>query len=139
MTTLPKWQADLAALPDRCSSCGCHPKAQGHLAPCPPSGPLHDRLLIEGRGLAQSGMAATVSAHPDDASLVDRVLAARIKRGGRFSLNDLRPQLRAVRSRSVIGARVNAAARRGEIRRVDYTPSTDPGTHGHPVAVWEAA
>ena len=88
-------------LPDRCERCGLHP-IQGHRATsddglidtgCTPSGPVG---LAIGRHLASVGMARTVEAHPDDAALVDAVLERRIRRGGEFSLNDLRPELAAV-------------------------------------------
>lgn len=133
----------LRTLPGRCPRCLLHVEAQGHRSVmdgeptgCQDSGRLGLLLARERR---DSGMSATVDAHPDDAALVDRVLTARIRRGGRFSLNEIRGQLAAVREKSVIGARVNAAARRKEIRKVDRVPSTDPATHGHEIAVWEAA
>jgi hypothetical protein len=85
------------------------------------------------------GMTRTVDAHPDDAALVDRVLADRIRRGGEWSLNDLRPLLADVREKHVIGARVQAAARAKRIVRTGYVPSTDPRTNGHPIAQWRAA
>ena len=32
-----------------------------------------------------------------------------------------------------------AASRRREIVKVGRVPSTDPGTHAHPVALWQGA
>lgn len=127
----------------RCKSCGFDPEAQGHRSlandiptGCTDSGPLG---LMLARQRRDEGMQATVEAHPDDAALVDRVLAERIRRGGVFSLNDLRPALAAVKEKHVIGARVQAAARAKRIVRVGYVPSTDPKTNGHPIAEWRAA
>lgn len=131
-------------LPDRCSLCGLHPQLQGHRATsddgsvitgCTPSGPVGLEL---GRHLASVGMSRTVEAHPDDAALVDAVLERRIRRGGEFSLNDLRPELVSVANKAVIGARVQAFARSKRIRRVGYVPSTDSATHGHQIASWKA-
>lgn len=126
-------------LPGRCTSCGCDPRpdVQGHRLPCTPTGRMANLELARQR--RDEGMARTVDAHPDDAALVDRVLADRIRRGGVFSLNDLRPALTAVKEKHVIGARVQAAARAKRIVRVGYVPSTDPRTNGHPIAEWQAA
>lgn len=134
----------LAELDGRCPDCFLHVPTMGHRSHlgddsptgCTPSGPVG---LAMGRHLASVGMARTVEAHPDDAALVDAVLERRIRRGGEFSLNDLRPELAAVENKAVIGSRVNAFSRAKRITRIGYVPSTDPGTHGHPVALWKAA
>lgn len=134
----------LAELDGRCPRCFLHVPSMGHrdtlddlttVTGCTPSGPVGLEL---GRHLAAVGMARTVEAHPDDAALVDAVLERRIRRGGEFSLNDLRPELVSVANKAVIGARVQAFARSKRIRRVGYVPSTDSATHGHPVAQWRA-
>lgn len=136
----------LANLPsNRCPSCGLHPDpaVQGHRSidssgeptGCDDSGRLG---LILARERRDQGMARTVEAHPDDASIVDRVLEQRIKAGGEFSLNDLRPELVGVKRKNVIGARVNAYAKAGRIEPTGYVPSTDAATHGHPVRTWRA-
>lgn len=129
-------------LPGRCTQCGFS-SSQGHrsiagttITGCTDSGPLG---LLLARQRRDEGMALTTDAHPDDAALVDRVLAERIRLGGEFSLNDLRPALAGVKKKSVIGARVNAFARSKRIVRTGYVPSTDPATHGHPIASWRAA
>lgn len=133
----------LTGYPNRCPRCFLDTESQGHRSHrdgiatgCENSGPLG---LILGRQRRDEGMKATTEAHPDDAAIVDRVLEARIKAGGEFSLNDLRGQLAAVESKPVIGARVQAFARAKRIVRVGYVPSTDAATHGHPVALWRAA
>ena len=129
-------------LAGRCTSCGFEPEQMGHRSiaagvptGCTDSGPW----LRLGLHLRDEAMAATTDANPDDAALVDRVLSERIRLGGEFSLNDLRPALAGVKKKSVIGARVNAFARSKQIVRTGYVPSTDPATHGHPIASWRAA
>lgn len=134
----------LRTLDGRCPACLLDMQAQGHRSidsngnptGCDDSGKLG---LILARERRDKGMARTVQAHPDDASIVDRVLEQRIKAGGEFSLNDLRPALAAVKEKHVIGARVQAFARAKRIVRTGYTPSTDPRTNGHPIATWKAA
>jgi hypothetical protein len=72
--------------------------------------------------------------------MVDRVLDAFIERRVPFSMNDIRPRLRHIGNRNVIGARVRAAKQAGRIRETgDRVASTDPGTHGHEIKVWCAA
>ena len=124
MTMSPELLAYMAKQDGRCQSCGCHIEKQGHSIAC-----------AEGAIRRDHALGATTAAHLDDAAKVDAVLADFIRRGREFSSNDTRARLAGVKG-SVIGARFNAAARSRQIRRVGYTPSTDPGTHGHPVAVW---
>lgn len=82
-------------------------------------------------------MEATADAHPADVDAVDRVLVAVIRQGADFSLNDLRPHLRHVENRNVIGSRVQTFARRGLIRDTGTrVKSTDPGTHAAEIKVW---
>lgn len=78
------------------------------------------------------------SADAWDRHVIDQAIREVAARGVPFSSNDVRPLLPAVRS-ALIGARFLAARKRGEIRRIGYVPSTDPGTHSHPVALWEKA
>jgi hypothetical protein len=51
------------------------------------------------------------------------------------SANDLRAALSDVPG-PLVGARFNAAAKAGVIRRIGYVSSTKQNTHGHPVAQW---
>lgn len=120
----PELLASLSKIEGRCQSCGWAIREQGHSITCAEGATRRDRAFD-----------ATTAAHTDDAAKVDAVLADFIRRGTEFSSNDTRARLAGVKG-SVIGARFNAAARSRQIKRVGYTPSTDPGTHGHPVAVW---
>lgn len=71
---------------------------------------------------------------------VDQALRELARRGEPFSANDLRPLLPPDIPGPVIGARFQAAARAGVIRKTDRrVPSTDARTHAHEIAVWEAA
>ena len=93
-----------------------------------------ERAAILGR---DAGMARATAAHPDDAARVDAAIRQLAARGGEFSSNDAR-RLHSVKG-PVVGARFNAAAKAGLIRRIGYVRSTEPGTHAHPVALWSAA
>lgn len=114
-------------LPGRCSDCGWHIEKQGHSSTCD----IPQRL-------GQEGMVRVTGNHPTDAARVDAVLETFIRSGLEFSLNDMRPHLADVKARNVIGARINAAARAKRIKRIGYEPSTQPETHGHPIARWRA-
>lgn len=129
--TAPAW---LRARSDRCSTCGCHPEAQGHIAPCDPSGPLG---LLLAREEMQAGMERTVAAHPDAVALVDTAIMRRVASKRPFSANTIRAELVALTpdERPVIGARMNSLARR-HCRKLGDEPSTDVGTHGKTVAIW---
>lgn len=80
----------------------------------------------------------TEASDDQDIAVVDQAILTVADRGGQFSANDVRPLLPALRSRNLIGARFNALRTAKRITRVkgSYVPSTDPGTHGHPIAVW---
>ncbi len=71
-----------------------------------------------------------------DRAVIDQAILFFAVSGERFSANQVRPLLPEVR-RAAIGPRFMAAARRGQIVRVDWTPSSDPGTHCHQIAVWQ--
>jgi hypothetical protein len=71
---------------------------------------------------------------------VDQALRDLARSGEPFSANDLRPLLPPGIPGPTIGARFQAAARAGLIRKTDRrVPSTDARTHAHEIAVWEAA
>lgn len=70
---------------------------------------------------------------------VDDAIRELVRRGEPFSANTLREQLPPGIPGPLIGARFMAAHRAGLIRRVGDVPSTDPGTHGHRIGLWEAA
>lgn len=130
-STAPAW---LRARSDRCSNCGCHPEAQGHIAPCEPSGPLG---LLLGREAMRKGMARAVAAHPDAVSIVDQAIMRRVVTRLPFSANTIRDELVDLSpdERPVIGARMNALTRI-HCRKLGEEPSTDPGTHSKKVAIW---
>lgn len=90
-----------------------------------------------GQELRDEGI-ARVEAAADDGqrSVIDQALAAVAARGQTFSANDVRPLLPPGIRPALVGARFMAASRRGEIRKVGWVASTDPGTHAHPVALW---
>lgn len=114
MTTL-----GLERLPGRCRH-GYHLKLQG--------------CLNCGTRAKATGQARTSAAHPSERAAVDAAIRQLAATGRPFSSNDARP-LHNV-SGPVVGAAFTAAAKAGLIVRTGYEPSTDPGTHGHPVATW---
>lgn len=126
MTMTPRLAEYLRKQPNRCPECLWNEKTQGHAPTC-------ERGLRAGR----EAMAATTEKHGADAAMVDRVLEAVIARGEPFSLNEIRPRLRHIGERSVIGARVQAFARARRIKDTGArVKSTDPGTHGAEIKVW---
>jgi hypothetical protein len=86
------------------------------------------------RALAQ----VEATADGQDRAVVDQGIKAMVERGNPFSINDLRPLLPVVR-KSIVGPRFLAAAKRGEIVRVGYVPSSEPSDHCRPVALWRPA
>lgn len=86
-----------------------------------------------GADLRDEALARVEEASDDwSRSVIDQALSAVADRGSPFSANDVRPSPR----RGPVGSR--AAAGRGDIRKVGWVASTDPGTHAHPVAQWVA-
>ncbi|GAA1466294.1 hypothetical protein GCM10009603_50300 [Nocardiopsis exhalans] len=95
---------------------------------------MPSEAVEDGRRLRDAAL-ARADEDPWDSAVIDQAIRFFASSGEAFSANDVRPLLPVVR-RPAIGARFMAASRRGEIRRVDWTPSTDPGTHAHPIGVW---
>lgn len=134
----------LATEPGRCPQCLLSTQHQGHraefrdgtLTGCTPSGPLGLLLAREAR---DHGMAATVDAHPDAVSLIDAAIMRRVRSGRPFSANHIRAELVSLKAseRPVIGARMNALARRHCVK-VGEEPSTEPSTHGKMLSRWLA-
>lgn len=92
--------------------------------------------LTAGETLRDEGLAQTRDAADDtDIAVIDQAIDALNRSGEAWSANDLRELLPHVRQ-PLIGDRVRTKARRKEMRRVSYTPSTLPSTHAHPVSVW---
>lgn len=83
---------------------------------------------------------AIVEAASDDQgrAVLDQAIRLHAQSGRPFSANDFRDLLPAERA-NLLGARILAAAKRGEIVRVGYEPATHAAGHGRPVAVWLAA
>lgn len=65
---------------------------------------------------------------------IDAAIRQIAARGRPFSANDLRHLV--PNAGPLMGARFNAAAKAGFIKRIGYVPSTDEGTHAHPIAQW---
>jgi hypothetical protein len=94
-------------------------------------------LLAEAREARDEGMARTTNAAGDDEiTILDAAIARMARSGDVFSANDIRSDLDGVRG-PLVGARFNSARMRGLISPVSYTPSTDPGTHCHPIRTWQ--
>lgn len=77
-------------------------------------------------------------ADPDFKARIDAAIRSAAALGEPFSANDLRHVLSDVPG-PLVGARFNALAKAGVIRRIGYVASTKTNTHGHPVAEWIGA
>lgn len=71
-------------------------------------------------------------------AVVDQAIRIHAQSRRPFSVNDFRDLVPAERP-NLLGARILAAAKRGEIVRVGYEPATHAAGRGRPVAVWLAA
>ncbi|WP_116248187.1 hypothetical protein [Nocardiopsis sp. FIRDI 009] len=91
----------------------------------------------EGVRLRDAGMAAVTEASSDDVAAIDHLIARAAVGGRPFSANDIRPYLPPVVRTALIGARFAYFHRRGVIHAIGYVRSTDPGTHAHPVRLWQ--
>jgi hypothetical protein len=83
--------------------------------------------------------AVTEASDDQDIAVVDQAIDRFAASGVQFSANDIRPLLPPLRSNNLIGARFNAARMRRQIVKVGEVTSTDPGTHGKPVALYRGA
>lgn len=81
----------------------------------------------------------TENGDTQDVAVVDQAISRFAASGARFSANDVRPLLPALRSNNLVGARFNAARMRRQIVKVGEVISTDPGTHGKKVALYIGA
>jgi len=117
----------LRSLPGRCPSCGVHLASQPDLH--------RGGCYTTAKALGERGMALASQAHPDERARVDAAIRTLAARPGEWSANDLRELTGGIRG-PVVGAAFQAAAKAGLIRKVGFTPSTDPGTHGHPISTW---
>lgn len=89
----------------------------------------------EGRRRRDDGMAtAAHAAHLWTKSAIDRWIDERREP---WTTDDLRAEVEPFASSpNIIGARVNAAARRGHIERIGFRQSTRPEAHGRWITVW---
>lgn len=102
--------------------------------------PAADTQLELGQALRDEGIARVEAAAADwERAVIDRIIREVAARGRPFSANDCRPLLPPGVRPALIGARFLAASKRRQIRKLGWVPSTDPGTHAHPVALWESA
>lgn len=91
-----------------------------------------------GEALADEGMGrATNASCPDAIKALDQIIARFAATGEPFSANDTRAHLPEGVRPAAVGGRFRHAARRGVIRPIGYVASTDPGTHAHPVRLWQ--
>ena len=96
--------------------------------------------LTEGRARRDEGIQRTEAADTDgfDRATIDARIEELNAELYEWSANDLRRALPNVRQ-PLIGARIRAAARAGDIVHVGYTPSDLPSTHAHDIKTWGSA
>lgn len=87
--------------------------------------------LLRTEGQAQ----ATHAADPRRTATIDRLIREAAASGERFSANSIRDRVPVV-SRGLVGARIDAARKRGELEPVGWTKSTLPSTRSHRIVVW---
>lgn len=88
-----------------------------------------ERLRNHGQALASN------AADSRRVAWIDAVIARKNASGERWSCNDIRDAF-PVASQGLVGARVDAARKRGEMECVGYTRSTLTSTRGHRICVW---
>lgn len=110
----------------------CDDHAPGHN---PTPDPMRTAAALRDQGMAQ----AEANSPERDRRAIDAAIRQVASDRSSFSANDVRPLLPDGVHAPLVGARFMAASRRGEIRKVGWTASTDPATHAHPIAVWEGA
>lgn len=89
-----------------------------------------ERLRREGQAQAE------YAADPRVVAIIDGLIAALNATGDEWSANTCRDLLPTVASRGLIGARVDAARKRGEMVACGWVKSTLASTRGKPVTVW---
>lgn len=87
----------------------------------------------------QGEQQATAAADFRIVALIDAIIEAHAKSGHEFSANTIRDSLPATSSRGLVGARVDAARKRGELVAVGFTRSTLPSTRGAWIKRWIGA
>lgn len=90
----------------------------------------------QGQALRAHGQAqAEQAADPRRIAWIDAVIARAVASGEPFSANDIRESFPVV-SRGLVGARVDAARKRGELEHVGWERSTLTTTRGHVISRW---
>jgi len=114
----------------------CSPDAAGHL-PSPHVAPKPRHAPLVAEALAMFNLAVNLDERTDeiDKLVIDKVIEHHASLGNRFSANDLREDLPAVRT-LLISRRLIVAQHEGRIEKVGYTPSTLASTKGAVVAVY---
>lgn len=87
-------------------------------------------LRAEGQHHAESGTDMRVVA------MVDKVIADAIASGRVFDCNEIRDLMPTTQSKGLVGARVDAARKRGEIEACGFVRSTLPSTRGAWIKRW---
>jgi len=125
--TLDTWAT---TQPGRCIDCGVHLEKQAalHVGGC----------LTTAQREQAAGMARATAAHPDERAKVDAAIRSLAATREEFSANRVRELTGGIRG-GVVGAAFREASRAGLIRKVGSEPSTDPGTHAHPITTWRGA
>lgn len=87
----------------------------------------------------ENGVAATVQANPQAMKAALAIIRETAQVQERFSANDVRARMKIAQvPGEVVGAAFRQAAKDRVIRADSYLPSSDPGTHAHPVRSWQS-
>lgn len=87
----------------------------------------------------RNAVLALISDDPRNLPSIKAVIAAiedTVEPGCVFSANDFRHALPEWVKPHTLGPTLGYLRRKGAVTPVGYVPSTDPGTHGHPVRQW---
>lgn len=87
----------------------------------------------------ENGVAATVHANPQAMKAALAIIRETALTTESFSANDVRARMKIAQvPGEVVGAAFRQAAKDRVIRADSYLPSSDPGTHAHPVRSWRS-
>lgn len=87
----------------------------------------------------RNAVLALIAGDPRNLPSIKAVITAieqTVQPGDVFSANDFRHALPAWIKPHTVGPTLGYLRRKGVVTPVGYIPSTDPGTHGHPVRQW---
>lgn len=97
------------------------------------------RLEPSPEAARDEALAAAEAAHRDAMRAALRIIRETALSQPVFNSNATRPRMKLAQiPGQVIGAAYRQALKDRVIRRIGYVPSTDPGTHAHPVAEYES-